>query len=279
MRYIIREPTENDILNTITVLYSAFGRDIPKNINEDVKLWKSLKELQIGKFLIAEESGKIIGVGGVFIFEKVSSFGYMAVLPKFRGNGIGTFIFRNLLEFAKKKNCESMMLYASKLGEPIYKKFGFKKRFYGTNYKLPAEIPELDILDKEVEILEITPDWLLRLDKKAIGFDRSQYFNLRIGLGAKILSIEEEGYGMLANKRLGPLIAKNHQTAFQIINKGIELGADHIIIAKHHLIPNEIYQLYNLTEQEGGTSIKMVYGKKINEKLEFLYALGTFAKG
>ena len=70
-KYNIREPTDDEITQSIKVLYSAFGRDLPKNIKEEERIWKALIEWEIGKFLISEEKGKIFGVGGVFLFKKV----------------------------------------------------------------------------------------------------------------------------------------------------------------------------------------------------------------
>lgn len=278
-KYNIREPTDKEISKSINVLYTAFGRTPPEDIKGEEKIWKALMGWEIGKFLISEDKGKIIGVGGVFIFEKVSTFGYMAVLQEYRGKGIGTEIFSNLLEIANKMNCETKILYAFKLGEPIYKKFGFKRRFYGEMYQLPIQPQELEIINKEIKILGNIPEWVLDLDKNAMGFDRTDYLNLRIKLGAKILTFENEGYGLITNKRLGPLIAMNSKVASQIISKSIELEADHMIIAKHQYFPNRIIELFNLTELENRGSVKMTLGKEIKEKLDLLYAIGTFAKG
>ncbi|MFW9819431.1 MAG: GNAT family N-acetyltransferase [Candidatus Thorarchaeota archaeon] len=276
--YCIRETVKKEILTCINVLYSAFGRPLPLNIKEEEKIWKALIESKIGKFLIADEDGKVFGLGGVFLFEKVSTFGYMAVLQEYRGKGVGTAIFGNLLEIANKLNCESMILYASGLGEPIYKKFGFKRRFWGKMYQLPIQPQELGFVDKEIRILNTVPDWVLALDKNAMGFDRANYLNLRIKLGARIIAIENEGYGLVANKRLGPLIATKLNTAVQIINKSIALGADHMIVAEHQYLPNSFFESLNLTELENRASIKMTSGKEIKGKLDLLYAIGTFAK-
>lgn len=67
-----------------------------------------------------EQNNKICGLGAVFFFEKVCSFGYMAVLKEFRNRGLGTKVFSSLLGYALDKVCETFLLYASNLGEPIY---------------------------------------------------------------------------------------------------------------------------------------------------------------
>jgi len=278
-KYIIREPVDNEISKCIEVLYTSFGRVLPEDIKEEEKIWKALIDCEIGKFLVSVEKGKIFGTGGVFLFGKVSSFGYMAVLPEYRRKGVGTEIFRNLLEIAHKKNCETKILYASNLGEPIYKKFGFRGSFYGTIYNLPKHSSEYEILNNEVRILNIIPDWLLNLDKQTMGFNRNKYLNLKINFGAKVLTIENEGYGLLMNTRLGPLIAKNIEAAIKITKRSIALGADHIIIAKHENLPKKFFKAIKLTKLENRSSIKMTYGKEISENLHLLYAIGTYAKG
>jgi hypothetical protein len=146
-------------------------------------------------------------------------------------------------------------------------------------YQLPIKSQDLGYVKKDLRILSRVPDWVLALDKDAMGFDRANYFNLRIKLGAKILAIENEGYGLLVNQRLGPLISTNLDVTLQIINRSIKLGADHLIIAKHQYLPKRIFDLFDLIELENRGSVKMVYGKDIPEKLNLLYAIGTFAKG
>ena len=240
INYSIREPTDKEIIKCITVLHSAFNRAPPVNIKEEEKIWKALIKGEIGKFLVSEEKGKIFGIGGVFLFEKVSSFGYMAVLPEYRGKGIGTKVFTNLLKIAHNMNCETMILYASKLGKPIYEKFGFQDRFYGIMHQFPTRIANFGFHSKNLKVLKNLPEWTLTLDKNAMGFDRRKYLNLKVKLGAKVLVIENEGYGLLVNKRLGPLIAINQDAALQIINKGIIMGANHIIIANHKYFPKKL---------------------------------------
>ncbi|MFX0023771.1 MAG: GNAT family N-acetyltransferase [Candidatus Hermodarchaeota archaeon] len=279
INYRIREPIDKEIINCINVLYSAFDRPLPPNIKKEERVWKALIESEIGNFLIAEEGGKFFGIGGVFLFEKVSSFGYMAVLPKYRGNGVGTEIFRNLMKIANERNCETRFLYASTLGKPIYEKFGFQDRFYGTMFQLPIKFINEETQYKQVKILRKVPEWAFNLDEKTMGFNRRRYLHLKIELGAKILAIENEGYGLLVDKRLGPLIANNLKTALQIIKKSIKLGADHLILACHKNFPNTLISSMNLTKKVDGANIKMVYGQELSENLEALYAIGTYAKG
>ena len=42
IKYNIRAPKDKEILKSISVLYSAFGRSPPENIKEEEKTWKEL---------------------------------------------------------------------------------------------------------------------------------------------------------------------------------------------------------------------------------------------
>jgi hypothetical protein len=203
----------------------------------------------------------------------------MGVLPKFRSKGVGMEIFRNLMKIADERNSETMVLYASKLGKPIYGKFGFQDRFYGTMFQLPIQFIDKKTHYKQVKILGKISEWISNLDEKTMGFDRRRYLQLKVKMGAKILAVENEGYGLIVDTRLGPLVANNLETALKILQKGITLGANHSILACHKYFPKTIIRSMNLTRKEDGANIKMVYGKELSENLELLYSIGTYAKG
>jgi len=281
--YIIRDLEKHEIFNTIEVLLLSFGRLTYDGINEEVKLWEVLINNNIAKYLIAVEDGKIFGVGGVFIYQKVASIGYMGVLEQYRGNGIGTDLFNKLMQIAVKSGCNTVILYASNLGEPIYKKYGFRGMYSTTLYHLKEKISQIPIKNKNIENLKIVPDWIIDLDNKTIGFDRSNYLKLRAELGHKFIAVENEGYAIISkvmsNIRIGPLIATNTDSALQIIKKGISMGANNIIIPKHASLRLTMPILRQIIGNKESPNLKMIYGDPITGQIENLYAIGTFARG
>lgn len=280
---IVREIEIDEIIESIKVFLLAFNRMNSEAVENEKKTWECLIQKKIAHFYIALLNGKIIGVGGAFVYRNVGSVGYLGVSPEHRGVGVGTAIFKALLESAINLGCETVMLYASELGEPIYRKFGFQGTYYASNLSLIKKWSKISIKNKQIEILDYLPDWLLALDEKAVGYDRSDYLQVRMTLGAKILGIEEEGYGLLSQVlsriRLGPLISVNFDSALNIIKKGISLGADNLIIPRHSFIKDKLSTLLQLTEDEQNPNLRMFYGEKISETLEYQYAIGSYGRG
>jgi ribosomal-protein-alanine N-acetyltransferase len=279
----IKELEREKIKESIKVFLLAFNRMNPEAVKNEKKTWECLIRNNIAKFHIALKNEKIIGVGGSFLYQHVGSIGYLGVLPEYRGRGVGTAIFRTLLESAINSGCETVMLYASNLGEPIYKKFGFQGTYYASIHSLLKNWPNIPIKNKQIEILDYLPDWLLSLDNKVVGYDRNEYLKARITLGAKAIIIKDEGYGLisevLSRVRLGPLISVNFDSVLSIIKRGILLGADNLIIPKHPLIKDKLPNLLQLTEEEQDPNLRMIYGKKLSEKLEYHYAIGSYGRG
>jgi len=281
---IIREPKIDEILECVKVFLLSFDRSDFSGIFDEEQAWIYLINQKIAKFLIAEKEDKIIGVGGVFLFQQVASIGYMGVLADYRKRGIGTLLFRNLKESATRfRRFKTIILYASKLGQPIYEKFGFRGKYNASRHYLIKAKPEKQDEPNKVKIIKSTPNWVLILDRETMGFDRSDYLKARITLGAKYLILEDKGYALISNVfskiRLGPLIAKNSDTALQIIKKGLKLGADNLIIPYHPSLQNKMSRITQFIEMKGAPNIKMVYGEEIKEKMDYLYSIGTYAKG
>ena len=280
--YVIREPEAKEILNSIITMLRSFDRPLINEIEKERDVWLYLIKNELAKFYIALKNKKIIGIGGLFLFQNVASIGYMGVLPGYRNQGVGEGIFQKLKQTAIDIGCKTINLYASKLGELIYRKSGFQGEFSASMYLTPKISPKIPLMNKNLTAVSKIPDWLLDLDREAVGFDRSNYLNARISLGAKLIVIKNQGYGLISNIfdsiRLGPVIASNIEVAVDIIREGISLGAKSIIIPKHPAFQNEIITLIGLTEQ-GKPNLKMVYGEKIKRKINYLYAVGTYAKG
>ena len=277
--FLIREPKVSELHETLIVFYRSFNRTIPPDLKNQEYLLVSLIDSGIAKFQIAVENGKIIGIGGIFLFGDLCYIGYMAVLHEIRRKGLGTTIFNNLLKIGKLNGCKTFILYASDLGKPIYHKFGFRSKYNTREYDLPSKKPTLQKINKRINRTSIFPNWASSIDKNTIGFDRSEFLQQKINHGSILITADKEGFALISGSILGPVISKNIDTAISLMNEGIRLGANHIIVPKHSHFPSKIFDLVNLTERNNESNLKMIYGKEVKQNLDQFYALGNYAKG
>ncbi|MBO0960903.1 GNAT family N-acetyltransferase [Neobacillus sp. MM2021_6] len=86
---------------------------------------------------LVEENEEIIACGAIIVYEFPPSYtnksGKKAYVTnmytneKYRGQGIATKLLTKLVEEAKNLDIRKIWLGASKLGRPVYKKYGFKE--------------------------------------------------------------------------------------------------------------------------------------------------------
>ncbi len=126
-----------------------------KTLDEEKAFLKALKNNEKSIFLLAKHNNKIIGTAN-FNAETRSrishrgSFG-ISVLKDYWGNGVGTMLLNNLLDFAKnsaKVEIVSLEVRSDNLAAiHLYKKFGFKKigTFKGY-FKIGDDYVDFDIM-------------------------------------------------------------------------------------------------------------------------------------
>jgi GNAT superfamily N-acetyltransferase len=76
--------------------------------------------------IVAERAGEIVGCANGLLNGAAGWLGNIIVLPEYRGQGIGSDLTTHLIEYFRYHGCISLVLIATKLGEPVYSKLGFK---------------------------------------------------------------------------------------------------------------------------------------------------------
>ena len=275
--FYIRELKSNEMLSALRISYSAFNRNIPDDIGDEVLLLNDLIDHKIASFLIAECDSELCGIGALFNFGEVSTIGYMGVLLKYRSRGIGTQIFTELFERSLQNNTKSIVLYASELGTPIYEKLGFNPSYQAQKYTLSLPIVTNELNNADFEILKSIPHWISKLDQEVMGFDRQEYLNIMIKHGSRILSFKENGFALISKTRVGPIIADSSELALKFIQKSSKMGGNNLIIPKHDYFSEQLVKNLGLQKIEN-SNVKMMYGRKLNQNLKKLFAIGTYAK-
>jgi GNAT superfamily N-acetyltransferase len=138
---------------------------------------------------------KISGIGAVICHGRTAWLAHIIVHPDHRNKGFGKMMTQHLIESVDRSIYETILLIATELGEPIYRKLGFKEETEYLFYTRETLFPQTS------DIPGISPykskylDEMLALDLLISGEDRS--WRLKQHLEGAIVYIENnkiEGY-------------------------------------------------------------------------------------
>ncbi|AEC51449.1 hypothetical protein PNA2_0533 [Pyrococcus sp. NA2] len=267
---MIRVATFDDLENMVSIFIDAYNFHGPRDaVRPSMEI--SL-EVQPDGCLLALVEGKPVGMGCIFLYKKIAWIGLMGVKKDYQRRGIGTAIFRRLLEIGKK--VKTIRLDASSQGYGLYRKFNFVDEYRTVRFRLTRRPLEKV---SNVEVLTHIPEWMSELDEVAFGDDRRRVLEAYLRRGAKIVTVENEGFGMVYRDRIGPLIAETKEVARKILLKGFSLGAKEIIVPTLNEDSLELIKEFKPMELTRCT--RMRFGPKVDEKIEMVYGILAYAKG
>jgi len=271
---IIRLCLEKEYKKLAETFVSSFIKEpIEPEKQESINLkFKKIIQKKITSYYVAVENNEIIGLGGETCYGGVSYIGYIGVIPTYRKRGIGTLIFKRILEEAYKNN-PTVDLFSNLGIEDLYRKFGFDDEFYTHILELPKFETEIQL---KVETFKSKiPSWIYELDKEAIGFDRSKLLDyLTEEQETTIVSFERNGFAICNDGRIGPMIAKNQEAAKQIFDYLLLSGTKRVIAPERHETFLEQYQPKKIQ-----TCLKMTYGEMIKSIPSWIWSYRSFASG
>jgi GNAT superfamily N-acetyltransferase len=117
-------------------------------------------------------NNRIAGIGSCILHQSTAWLGHIIVHKEFRNRGIGTAVTKVLCERLSKGQFHSISLIATELGEPVYKKLGFKEETKYHFFKNEG-IKNLDYETEKITDngLDYTSE-ILNIDRLATGEDR-----------------------------------------------------------------------------------------------------------
>ena len=123
--------------------------------------------------LKASLEGKVVGIGTAIIHGHTAWLAHIIVSPNYRNAGVGSAITKALIDLCQMHSCRTLLLIATALGEPVYKKFGFevetKYLFFDRGLSPTGEAsPEIFAFQERHE------DALFELDRAVSGEDRKK---------------------------------------------------------------------------------------------------------
>ncbi|MBR65978.1 MAG: GNAT family N-acetyltransferase [Flavobacteriaceae bacterium] len=111
--------------DVIKILIDSFSKNYDKKINESIF---SSDEVD---GIVALEKGNVIGYASIHYIKKITRksgiIEDVVVKENLRGKGIGKLLVNNLIEKAKKNNCDKIILSSSEKNLKFYQKLGFQK--------------------------------------------------------------------------------------------------------------------------------------------------------
>ena len=111
--------------DVIKILIDSFSKNYDKKINESIF---SSDEVD---GIVALEKGNVIGYASIHYIKKITRksgiIEDVVVKENQRRKGIGKLLVKNLIEKAKKNDCDKIILSSSEKNLKFYQKLGFQK--------------------------------------------------------------------------------------------------------------------------------------------------------
>ncbi|HZU11988.1 MAG TPA: GNAT family N-acetyltransferase [Chloroflexota bacterium] len=222
----LRLLTEDDIEDGAALLEAAYGR--PGTWRQDLTLHLALDpDLWFG----AEMRGRLVGIGGARWYETFAWIGLMGVLPACGGLGLGGRILDRVIEAARERGAESMVLDASAAGERLYLSRGFSDHGITTLFERASQGDALPACGVEVAGIEDL-EALAAFDASLFAADRTAALAALLSQPSTLAYVSRAGgdiagYIMARDKRIiGPWLALNDQAAGSLLAAVLTLAFD-----------------------------------------------------
>jgi ribosomal protein S18 acetylase RimI-like enzyme len=220
--------------------------------------------------IVAELDGKLVGCAQGILTGKSGWLGNIIVLPEYRGRGIGHTLTADLIEFFRSRGCTTQILAATALGEPVYRKLGFrtvthyilmKREATGT----PVEAPGVR------KFVPGDASRLFTLDRAATGEERQPLLSRFLEDAWVHQTSSSEGMDgfFLPGMGHGPVLAWNDRAGLALLR--FKLGMDYRIagLPETNIIALECLQKAGF--QETRRAPRMLLGEDIYWQPERVY--------
>jgi GNAT superfamily N-acetyltransferase len=130
--------------------------------------------------VIADADG-IAAVGHGIATGPAGWIGNIIVRPEARNRGFGSRITAEIIDILRSRGCSTLLLIATQLGEPVYRKFGFRT----TGEYVFLRVPPLEALpDHSIRRLQLSEaNTVCDLDAIATGESRGELLAPHVGSG------------------------------------------------------------------------------------------------
>jgi len=222
----------------------------------------------------AEREGEIVGCGNVIINGEAGWLGNIIVLPPHRSQGIGSLLTAYMSDFLVRHGVRCQLLIATKMGEPMYRKLGFRtvSRYH---FLRGAPLPRSkdNRLIRAIETCDIPG--ILELDRMCTGEERSVFLD-RVGMKGFVYASTTpgrvEGY-FLPTLGNGCIVAKSTAAGLALLEIKMTQESPSVVIPGGNSAALDFAQQKGF--QEFSTSPRMCLGSELDWKPECLFSRAT----
>ena len=214
------------------------------------------------------ERGAIAGIGATIIHQHTAWLAHIIVHNDHRNKGIGGILTKALIDQANKPGIQTILLLATSLGEPVYRKHGFVKEMDYLFFKTDQGVAwnHNDTISPFEE--RFTHD-LIQLDKNVSGEDRSKLITPHFK-DAKLVVDKNIVHGYyLPTLGDGPLVARNKEAGSALLNLKLAQGIKKAALPETNHDGIDILTTFGLKEFLKGT--RMYLGKPLPWQPEKVY--------
>ena len=139
---IVRDMIETDIDKVLDIETKSFTTPWSRDA-----FVMEITNNRLAKYIVAEKNGEIVGYGGMWLIIDEGHITNIAVYPEYRGQGIGHYLVKKLINICEERDMTSITLEvraSNSVAQSLYKKYGFEeagiRRGYYTDTKEDAII-------------------------------------------------------------------------------------------------------------------------------------------
>ena len=221
--------------------------------------------------IAAVKKGKIIGVGTGIKNDNTGWVAHIIVSPEYYKKGIGSELTEQVMKTLEEKGCRTQLLIATKMGEKLYEKLGFKTSCVYDFYE-PKKLANGFESNEIRKLRKEDYDQILEIDRKVSGEERKCMLKM---------------YDIYGKVYEDPDAKKIRGYFFPILGEGMIIASDdeaglELLRFKHSrrfsktTIPETNKTAAEFLEKNGFKKVlsapRMVFGKEVDWKPESVYS-------
>jgi ribosomal protein S18 acetylase RimI-like enzyme len=243
---------------------------------EDIKLYFDFFERSHFCFpVVAEIEYNIVGIANSLLNKGSGWISHIIVSDKFRNQGLGYQLTKHVMNILSENNCTTQLLIATKMGEILYEKLGFKKSArYNFYHGKKLDYP----INENIRLLNSCDNGeVLKLDFSISGELRENMILQFISDG---YVYEEKNSGKIIGYFLpelgdGVVLASNKKAGIELLKLKHTLKKCMTVIPKDNIEGNDLF--INNGFELLNHAFRMVYGNEVNWKPQSVFCrIGGF---